>query len=504
MSKAIRPHCVAAVGLLLLLVGLVSAPFSPALDNFDWPDGVEEILLSRYPIPPTHRYTEEQADGFLANAMLHYTRLAERRTRENLREENIKTRNIVSAVFLPRHRLVTDGLERKLIHRTSSPSWFSLPLLVDGTFDAGGLGYLYERLPNGGLARSLDLIRFDRFKPRRLDGFWLPTAIIRPTYGNSIERGALRFTVVHQFATSLGLYVDSHLANPDSAPIVFDQALRAKQDIWLRKVSPNDRRLITKIWHKAVDSPLVLDSPFFSREERADWTWRRLNHARASTSAHGSPGQQGSESDQHVDASTFSDDDEDAGILQGVLISGNEDPSSLYMVPGPAHEFARAAPHGAAITPNERQPLPLDATQNEAPTTLNERRLWSQHSAGYGPRINYEPSAHYEPGTRYERWRSAENVGNTALGAGVSGATRLPAEEAGLVEHDFMNQHLGFVSNVPIRPRPLYPWENRPMQSPQQPQPNQAPSYLHSLHHDSNVDLDLSLTPSHRGVQRHT
>ncbi|SJX66055.1 uncharacterized protein SRS1_13496 [Sporisorium reilianum f. sp. reilianum] len=453
-----RGQWVAAL-ILLLLFGIASAP-RPQLSilpaDYEWPENAVQILRSRYEDGPSHHYSEEEADNFLANSLLHYTQLAQaRRTKEQFRPENVREKKAKSSTFMHRHRLVIEGLDSKGNQRRGTPSWFSLPLMVDRQ----GLHYLHDQLPDGRLERSLDLIRFDRYKTRKIDGFWLPTAIVRPRY----RRGGpanVKFTVVHEFPTSGNKFRSLYLVNPDGAASALSQALQDKESIWLKKVSPDDHTIISRLWGKAVNSLFLLDSPFFSNQERAQFSSKERNQNVASTIAPGSSAHPRSRNDGHFGASSSSEEEEHP-VLRGTPVNVNQNRHAVDVVPGPAHD----SPHIVQNVPN----------------TYHE------------PNTYQWPTSSYEHGPHYQKWIASQGAANSAQGASSSSSAAPVPGRPQLVEHDFLTQRHDPGPIQPIRPRPLYPGQQRLQPSPQQNQPDQVPSYLRSLERDSNVDLDLSL-----------
>ncbi|CDU23081.1 uncharacterized protein SPSC_01711 [Sporisorium scitamineum] len=469
---------VVALG-LLFLSSVATAPNPPRLDVFDWPENAREILRERYSVSPPKlsSYTEQQADHFLANAILHLTRLAEHQSKgASPQPETVRMTNIMTVNFLTKHRLTIKRIEKQKSKKASPSPWFSIPLLVSNPRNAHDLIYFHEPDAHGRMVRSLDVIRFDRFSARTHSGFWLPTAILRPTFGAASSTNNLQFQMVYEFPISVTRFRTNYLENPESAKGAFHQALGQKGGIWLGKLRDPDRGLISQMWLNAIKSPLLFDSPFFALQEKTESKAKQSNTLQHTTSARGSSSQHVSNSGEPIKVGSSSDD-EDARILHENPSTANEDPHALYVVPSPAHEFPRVAQY----QPNTH----YGSTTRYQPSTYQE------------------PSAHYQPYNRHQSWPNPLYPGNTAQGASSSSSIpHLMPNEPQLVEHDFLREPHAFVPTQPVRPRPLYPGQQRPIQPPRHPQQDQTPSYLWSLHNDANLNLDISLAPSHPDFHR--
>uniref|UniRef100_V5EUK7 Uncharacterized protein n=1 Tax=Kalmanozyma brasiliensis (strain GHG001) TaxID=1365824 RepID=V5EUK7_KALBG len=247
--------------------------YSAQLDAFDWPANTALMLSSGLHLSDTRRYTEQQADDLLANALVRLKHLARGRTTS---EEAFPSVRLVTAGFMPRHVLVTQGIDPEAQGRLSTRRWFSLPLLAAPPADPDDVHYLEMQTIDGRRARSLDLIRFDRFAPRAHSGFWLPTAIVRPVL-KPIPRSAddkLEFRVVYQFPTSPAIFRDLFRTDPEQAYSHLRQVLDRKQAVWLSKLDPLDQKLVSNMWKRSHKSNLLPASPFFEQAERETWAAR--------------------------------------------------------------------------------------------------------------------------------------------------------------------------------------------------------------------------------------
>lgn len=458
-----RGHLIAALGLFFLFCGasVTAPPTGTGLEAFGYIKEDSKALRARLRDPARHHYSEEQADEFLANAMLRYTQLV--RDYAIQATPHQKARTLANAKFLPVHRTRTVEIDRKYGRDAQwSPNWFSLPLLIDHESTDQDLHYFRERTRYGYVERSLDLIRFDRFNPYSHEGFWLPTAIVRPNYPR--KGGKLSFTLVHEFPTSPRIFWYKYQSDPGGARVALEEVLERKKGIWLGKVQREDRDIISTLWKSAATSNLIPQRKHFLAKEGE-------NAAGASTSVHQSVSHPELHGDEPIDTS----DEEDPRIPHGAPIDVHQDPHALHVVPGPAHEFPLAAQNEAPITVHQRPPLPPQAA-------------------------HYVPDPYYYPAPRYDQWAGASNADRSAQEAGSSSSVAHGRqEEPQSFLYDFFGQS-GYVQ--PIGPRPLYPGGGRSLQSPQQPQPYQTSPNLHSPDRDSNVNLDLSLAPTYRGAQR--
>lgn len=262
--------CPTVVWMILLLVATLAVE-AVRFDKYEWPLDAEELLRSRLLEHANVAYTEQQADEFLANAMLYHVResLQSSMTAQRPFERMGVSSLITSATFRPRHVVITEGLEQESPRNRHSPRWFSLPMLVADVRGSNGLSNLHIPLQNGMQVRSLDLIRFDGFKVRNRNGFWLPTAIVRPRY--SPMSGRLKFTVVYEYPTSVNKYRASYHISPRLADATLQHDIRRKQGIWLRKLATADRELISRMWANAPGSALLLSSPFLSSAKQTIW-----------------------------------------------------------------------------------------------------------------------------------------------------------------------------------------------------------------------------------------
>lgn len=261
---------------LLLRFATVAAVYPARFDTYDWPPEAEEILKAQLELPFHEHYTDQQADDFLANALLYHVREALEKTVNpgpRQRKSGVAA-SITAATFRPRHILLTDGVEQEVHRRRYVQRWFSLPLLVTDPQDEKGWNYLHVPNQNGQIVRSLDLIRLDSFRARQKGGFWLPTAIVRPYY-SPISK-SLRFRVIYEFPTSVVRYRSQYRVSPTLADYTLYHTLRRKQNVWLRKLASPDRRLISEMWEHAPRSPFILKSAFFAQPEVSAWSsWPR-------------------------------------------------------------------------------------------------------------------------------------------------------------------------------------------------------------------------------------
>lgn len=509
---------VAALG-LLLFCKLVFAVFPANLKHFDWPDDVEEMLTSGAHAQADVRYDEHQADEFLANALVHLTRLAKKE--RPTRAYGAMWNSIFSIHFLPRHRLVTDGVEEVVGGRRYASPWFSLPLFVPDPSIPDKLVYAHIRSPQGNLLRSLDLIRLDKFKPHRGSGFWIPTAIVRPKISKSTR--ALRFSMVYMFPTSPALYRQNFRIDPARATFALQQALQQKQGIWLAKLDPKSREEIAQVWQRAVSKPaLFIDSPIFSPAEREAWRAKKRQEAVLALQSGAEPlaSKPRPSADDYTDISTESDEEHatpsldswrssymqrsprqpseaDQPLLgpgEGASGTMSEHPDASGKQPAALHEYYK-------VIPDESIKHPLQYPMSPG-MTLNERMQLASKDASTSNQADL-------PGTLYERrrrfrWASPSSTQDMA-GASSSVAIPVVREAPQLVEHDFFNVHRGYVPAPPIRPQPHHPWQawqaESELQS-QQAQELQEPSYLRSLHRDTDLNLDLSLAPPQPDMRR--
>ena len=242
-------------------------------ENFAWPTELRNLLRRGDYVPLFDQYTEQQADEFLANAMLYHVKEATEHAAQDLTESaSLRSSLITTVPLYPRHRILTEGLVPDVAgHRFSrfSPGWFSMPLLTNSPHNSRETEYFHVRLVNGQLIRSLDVIRFDQFRPSRSNGFWLPTAIVRPYFDTTAN--TLKFKVVREFPTSAVQYRQHYRISPSLAAANFHHVLQQKQGIWLGKLDPSDRDTILRVWSRATQSRLLPKSNFFTWEAKSVW-----------------------------------------------------------------------------------------------------------------------------------------------------------------------------------------------------------------------------------------
>ncbi|SNX83556.1 uncharacterized protein MEPE_02263 [Melanopsichium pennsylvanicum] len=256
---------VAAIWLLFYLNTPLAA--NPTrLDVYDWPEEAMQLLESgqlqslpqRFP-----RWTEKQADKFLANAMLSFVEDA-KAALEGSRRPNLPLK-LKTASARIRHRISTVGIEQETPLEVGNPGWFSLPLHDRNPQNPKDIRPLIFKIDDDHMVPSLDLIRFDSFNSRERRGFWLPTAIIRPTY--DIARQRLIFHVVYEYPTSVIRYREQYRNSPELARETLKATLDKKKDLWLHKLEHRDRNLIYDTWSNAPGSDLFTSSKFFGTEQ---------------------------------------------------------------------------------------------------------------------------------------------------------------------------------------------------------------------------------------------
>lgn len=246
----------------ILFCSAALAAGTALFERFDWPQDVEGLLHSRHLRTAPSHYTEQQADEFLANALVYL----------KARSTGTGTYFITSG-HMPRHRFWTEGIDRDAARRSTS-TWFSAPLLTGAAHDAGRFEYLQVPLADGSTTRSLDVIRFDRFSPRPYTGFWVPTAIVRPEL-EKVPRTRLIFRTLYQYPTSPVLLRDAVRADPQQAWANLERVLAQKKDVWTAKLQTYDRVAIKEMLGRVPKSPLLSSSAFFERD-----TVRSLGQAR--------------------------------------------------------------------------------------------------------------------------------------------------------------------------------------------------------------------------------
>lgn len=352
--------------LLLVLLSSLSAvvapdPFHVAVEKFQWPPEAV-VLLDKHLNPHfNQKYTEEQADSFLAEGLLHLTEQSAK-----LRESTAgvigskRFENILRYLnVLPSHRNKVDGVEHSLLAGRHTPRWMSLPLLEPGSADHRIKHLYHVHLPNNKVVRSLDMIRLDKFQVKKHDGFWLPTAIVRPYRSSK----ALRFKVVYEYPTSANKYRMLHERNPELAAGSLRQALNLKQDTWTAKLGPFERRLVTDMWAKAPGSPLIDTSPLVRQRGGENSFWKRpsnLDRAGSSAAASSRVNQQREAIDDTSESETgsggsFSDGSEREGM-------SSAPPNVLESHPAYTIEHnslgARGQMSANVVRPQPRYPIP--------------------------------------------------------------------------------------------------------------------------------------------------
>lgn len=224
----------AAVWLLFCLPTAVNG--ASILDGYQWPAEAEQMLTAGHQVPLDQTYSEAQADEFLANAMFYQGREALARARQPyVRYQKSSVATLITAATLrPKHTATTHGIPQETPRRSNKARWFSLPLFVAKAESPMGVEHLQIRLPDQRTVRSLDLIRFDVFKPRSDLGFWLPTAIIRPVYQRA--RARLAFRKNYEYPTSVVLNRRMHRHSPLAAKESLRRTLWQKHRVWLQKL----------------------------------------------------------------------------------------------------------------------------------------------------------------------------------------------------------------------------------------------------------------------------
>ncbi|SPO25114.1 uncharacterized protein UTRI_02785_B [Ustilago trichophora] len=256
----------AAIWLLFCLLTAISR--ASIFEGYEWPAEAEQLLTAGLRVPLGQTYSEAQADEFLANAMLHHVREALARSRQPYvrYQTNSLDTLITTATLRPKHTVSTDGIPQETRRRSIKARWFSSPLFVAKAESPMGVEHFQIRLPDQRTVRSLDLIRFDVFKPRSGLGFWLPTAIIRPVYRPGSAR--LSFRKIYEYPTSVVLYRRMHRISPQAAKESLRRTLWRKHRVWLQKLDDVERDLIYQVWMKALRSDRILESPFFTANDR--------------------------------------------------------------------------------------------------------------------------------------------------------------------------------------------------------------------------------------------
>ncbi|SPO32228.1 uncharacterized protein UTRI_02785 [Ustilago trichophora] len=253
-----------AVWLLFCLSTTVNAGI---FDGYEWPAEAEQILKAGHQVTFDQGYSEAQADEFLANALVYHVRQAFERARQPYgRYQRTRIEPLISAATLrPKHTTATKGIVQATRRRLYKARWFSSPLFIEDSRSPMGVAHLHVPLPDQRKVPSLDLIRFDLFKPRTTNGFWLPTAIVRPQY--QPEKGRITFKKIYEYPTSVVLYRHKHRKSPLAAAESLEHTLLQKGHVWLRKLDYVDRDRIYKMWMKAPGSDNFLSSPFFNPED---------------------------------------------------------------------------------------------------------------------------------------------------------------------------------------------------------------------------------------------
>ena len=489
---------------LLLLFRITSAGRFPRMDAFGWPADAEDILRSQDYKRLLKPYREEKADEFLANAMLHLTQIV-----PDAKAFGSREKYILAPTFLPRHRLSTKTRGRPTYSPSRSAYWFSLPLLVDDVHNPGSLVHFREQHQDGTSARLLDIIRFDRFKGGFGENFWLPTGIVRPTFRD--RRKTVDLSLIYEFPTSPAKFRENFRRHPEQALSSLKEALSRKQDVWLAKVTGQDRRSISEMWQRAVHSPWLRGAGPFGPVSNSNLQRASPSGLHASSSSHPLTIEANPDSDEHVYPNSLSD-------LDGVPTSMDQARIARHQVPAPGHGSPDVSLHGV---PNSRQytRLPtLDTSHVPPEGPLGPSHSFTRPDVDEIPGLSREPGAHNSDNTESPQRKqfhsfiadhsadggSVLNAHEAAghnlpdLASSSSGVVQVPQPGPSLAEHDFFHEQPNFSRIRPLRPKALYPWQQQPSQLPHQVQvtADPTPPYLHSLRQEKNVDLELSLAPS--------
>lgn len=516
-----RAHLV-AVFLLLLLSRAALSAFPARMDVFDWPADAAEKIGTNYHLQANDQpYDELVADEFLANALLHLTRMIRQKTSVQAAwKVGPSDWQLKTVSLLPAHRLVTEGLNQGRTRGTLTSPWFSLPLMVADPYNPEKIDYAHFELPSGEALRSFDLIRFDKFKTATTNGFWLPTGIVRPFTAPGRPE-SLRFKMVNEFPTSAARYRKRYKHDPAGATALLQQALQAKKPIWLSKLILGDREVISAMWQRAVHDPSALiESPFFTREERQAWKNQKFSVPGEGSASASRPEPR----PDSVHMSSSSEKEEDAEASPELLNAPDKQPMTVR----PQSENKQPDPHSRGNVgaeryqnssdkrlkvvpfsgmPSQRKGVSsrLSMSHNDIVAALYDRKQMAPH-------LMYHSTGVDTPLTLYERTQLSSAPGYARQdvdGASTSGAESAVHTPSGstyhsgpLTEHNFLNQHGGYVPEPPVRPRPRYPWEIRRENAPQDAHVNPGLPYLHSLYKEKGIDLSLSLSHQQRGERR--
>lgn len=513
-----RQLFVAVLGALGLLIFLETAcaVFPARLDAFGWSSDAIETLRSGRHLENGPRYDERQADEFLANALVHLTRQAKERAASSAFQTGAIFESLNTIRFLPVHRLVTNGIEQMLGRGSTASPWFSMPLLIADPQRPNELVHAHIRLSSGRIVRSLDLIRFDKFKTHTSNGFWLPTAIVRP-YFNPINTALLRFRVVYQFPTSPALYAKAYRNDPSQASAALRQILGQKEPIWLAKINSPERQFMSSLWHRALRLPgRLIDSSFFTPAERQAWTEKELSVVLPASRSEQAPLSEPRVEPNHASSANVV---EQANAPPEVSRNSKEQPVTVHHSRGDQQSGLQEmlhslwSPEGSSassvhpnahlkLIPDESERRPLQR-QKGSPTALYESTQLpstrpSSKDPHFGIRKGLLKSLNEGLQLSSESPRHTQSIGGTSSSAAYPPA----APEPQTYEYDFFNSENGFVPEAPIRPRPRYPRPAQEAEQPQQIHTDHDLSYLRSLEMERGLNLDLSLASPQSGGRR--
>ncbi|GAC98765.1 protein phosphatase 2A regulatory B subunit [Pseudozyma hubeiensis SY62] len=492
------------------------------MDVFDWPADAAEKIGTNYHLQANDQhYDELVADEFLANALLHLTRMIRQKTSVQAAwKVGPSDWQLKTVSLLPAHRLVTEGLKQGRTRGTLTSPWFSLPLMVADPYNPEEIDYAHFELPSGEALRSFDLIRFDKFKTATTNGFWLPTGIVRPFTAPGRPE-SLRFKMVNEFPTSAARYRKRYKHDPAGATASLQQALQAKRPIWLSKLVLGDRETIAAMWQRAVHDPSALiESPFFTREERQAWK-NEKSEAPDEGKLSASTSQPRPDT---IHISSSSEKEREVEASPEPVNPSDKQPMTVH----PLSQVDRLDPPSGGNDESDRYHKSLEdrlkivsyngmQPQNEGfsqwpPMPLHDRIASLYDRKQPAPHLGYHSNFVNPPMTLYERTQlsSAPSYAKQDVdGASTRGAESAVYTPSGstyhpgpLTEHDFLNQHGGVVPVSPVRPRPRYPWEIYRGNTPQDAQVDPSLPYLQSLYKEKGIDLSLSLSHQQPGEQR--
>ncbi|KAJ9478738.1 Protein phosphatase 2A regulatory B subunit [Pseudozyma hubeiensis] len=518
-----RVHLDAVFTLLLLSRAALSA-FPARMDVFDWPaDAAEKIGTNYHLRANDQHYDELVADEFLANALLHLTRMIRQKTSVQAAwKVGPSDWQLKTVSLLPAHRLVTDGLKQGRTRGTLTSPWFSLPLMVADPYNPEEIGYAHLELPSGETLRSFDLIRFDKFKTATTNGFWLPTGIVRPFTAPGRPE-SLRFKMVNEFPTSAARYRKRYKHDPAGATAYLEQALQAKKPIWLSKLILSDREFIDAMWQRAVHDPSALiESPFFTREEKQAW-----KNKKSSVPGEGSASASRSEPrPDTVHISSSSEKEEDAEASPELPNAFDKQPMTVL----PQSQVEQPDPHSREGVGAERYQYSFDKrlkvvpfsgmqsqrrgflsrppmSHNDIVASLYDRKQPAPHlmyhSTGVDPPLTLYERAHLSSAPGYAR-QDVDGASTSGAESAVHTPSGSTYHSGPPTEHDLLNQHGGVVPEPPVRPRPRYPWEIRRGNAPQDAHVDSGLPYLQSLSKEKGIDLSLSLSHPEPGERTYS